>query len=69
MLTARQCDVINALAFCGMNMAAAARMLKCARNSLLWHVSSIKEKTGLNPRDFFDLQELYRIAGGEEDDP
>ena len=67
MLTDKQCEIINGLAFSSMNMAETARMIGCARNNVIWHVNAIKEKTGLDPLDFFDLQELYKIAGGEED--
>lgn len=60
MLTERQSDVVSALAFASMNVSEATRMLGCARNNVLWHIAKIKEKTGLNPLDFFDLYELYR---------
>ena len=66
-LTKRQCKVINALAFSSMNVSAAHRTLGCARNNMEWHINRIKELTGLDPRNFFDLHELYKMAGGEED--
>ena len=66
-LTDKQCEVINALAFSGMNAAEAARTLGQHRNTILYHMQEIEQKTGLNPKDFFDLQELYAIAGGNDD--
>lgn len=66
-LTARQCDVINALAFASINIAEAARVIGCARNTMLWHIAKIRKNTELDPLDFFDLQELYEMAGGDGD--
>lgn len=67
-LTKRQCDVISALAFSSMNVSAAQRILGCARNNIEWHIGRIKELTGLDAKDFFDLHELYRIAGEADDE-
>ena len=67
MLTAKQCDVISGLAFNRMNISAVAKMMHFHRNNICYHIAQIKKKTGLDPLDFFDLHELYRIAGGEED--
>lgn len=65
-LTRRQCDVISAFAFNNMTLDGAANELGCHRNTILYHLSVINKKTGLDPRDFFDLHELFVIAGGEE---
>lgn len=65
MLTDKQCEVINALAFASMNVAEVSRMLGVHRNTTVYYIKMIQKKTGLNPLDFFDLHELYRIAGGE----
>lgn len=61
MLTDKQREVVHAIAFANMNIAEAARMLGCHRNTMPWHIEKIKEKTGLNPLDFFDLHELYNL--------
>lgn len=61
-LTKKQCKVINALAFSSMNVAAAQRVLGCARNGVEWHINRIKALTGLDPRNFFDLHELYKMT-------
>ena len=66
MLTDKQCEVVNALAFASMSVSEASRMLGVHRNTTLVHIKLIQNKTGLNPLDFFDLQELFKMAGGEE---
>ena len=66
-LTDRQCEVINALAFSSMNVAEASRMLGVHRNTTFNNILLIRKKTGLDPLDFFDLQELYKMAGGDSD--
>lgn len=66
MLTDRDCDVIAALAFSGMREAEAARKLGCSRCNICNYVKRIHEKTGKDPRDFFDLHDLYEMAGGNE---
>ena len=66
-LTDRQCDVISAYAFGNMCAAEAARLLKCHVNTVKPTLKAIKKKTGLDPTNFFDLQELFAIAGGDED--
>ena len=68
MLTDKQCNIISALAFGNMNVAEAARKVGYHPTNVWYHISVIKEKTGLDPRDFFDLHELYKIAGGENDE-
>ena len=66
-LTDKQCEVINALAFANMNAEKAGRMLERHRNTVLYHVETIKQKTGLDPLDFFDLHKLFEMAGGNDD--
>lgn len=62
-LTDEQCDVISALAFSAMNVSKAALMVGCSRGSMVRKIEGIKRTTGLNPCDFFDLQELFELAG------
>lgn len=65
MLTDRQCEVINAFAFSGMNKLKASRVLGCHYNNVVYLLKAIKESTGKNPDDLFDLHELFKMAGGE----
>lgn len=66
-LTQKQCDIISALAFSNMNISKAARMVGKNRNTFLVHISLIKQKTNLDPTNFFDLYELYQLSGGGND--
>lgn len=62
-LTRRQCDIIGALATANMNIAEAARITGCQRSTVIGHIERIENRTGLNPTNFFDLHELYRLTG------
>lgn len=64
-LTEKQCEVIDALAFASLSIAEASRILGVHRNTTFNNIRLIRKKTGLDPMDFFDLQELYKMAGGE----
>ena len=66
MLTDKQRDIISCLAFNRMNVSFVARAMHYHRNTIVHHIKKIKEITGLDPLDFFDLQELYKMAGGEQ---
>ena len=68
MLTDRQCEVINAFAFAGMNKTKAAKMLGCHYQNVRHHLAVIKERTGKDPNDFFDLHDLFEMVGGNEID-
>ena len=67
MLTDRQCDVISAMAFGRLSVYRAAQIMGCNRGTVVFHIEQIKKKTGLDAMDFFDLVELFKIAGGEAD--
>lgn len=54
--------IVHALAQCNMNVTEASRKLSYHRNAIEYRVDRIKKKTGLDPRNFFDLGELYTIA-------
>ena len=56
-------EAINALAFSGMKIAEAARLAGVSQSGFIGRIERIEDKTGLNPLDFFDLQDLYEIAG------
>lgn len=63
MLTDAQKGIIRAFAESGMNRTEAARRLFRHYNTVYYQLIRIKEKTELNPWDFFDLHELLRMAG------
>lgn len=54
--------IIIALAQCNLNITDAANKVGRSRNGFLWRLERIKDITGLDPRNFFDLHELYSIA-------
>lgn len=58
-------DVIVALADNRMNVTDAARYLCLHRNSVLYHVRKIYQKTGLDALDFHDLCDLYQMVAIE----
>lgn len=45
-----------------MNRAVVCRKLHYAPNTICYHLDRVKKITGLDPRNFFDLHELYAIA-------
>lgn len=66
MLTDTQKEIICVFAESGMNRTEASRRLFRHYNTVYYQLIRIKEKTGLNPWDFFDLHELLRMAGGTD---
>lgn len=55
-------EEIIALADSNMNISGAAKKLYCHRNSLVYHMQSLRKRTGLDPWQFRDLATLVRIA-------
>jgi DNA-binding CsgD family transcriptional regulator len=66
MLTDTQKEIIRVFAESGMNRTEAARRLFRHYNTVYYQLIRIKEKTELNPWDFFDLHELLRMAGAAD---
>ena len=67
-LTETNIAVIIALANNGMNVSRAAKSLYFCHSNILYHIKKIKEKTGLDPRDFYDLCELVKMVGVKRND-
>lgn len=59
-LTKRQCDVISAYAFGNMTLEGAAKELGCHRNTIFYHLSVIREQTGLDPEAYIVYAQLVR---------
>lgn len=55
-------DVILALADNRMNVSNAAYALGLHRNSVIYHIGRIYQKTGLDAQDFHDLCKLYEMV-------
>lgn len=54
--------MIVAYARCGMRLRTAANMVFYNKGTLTYRFDRIRRETGLDPRNFFDLVELYDIA-------
>ena len=64
-MTERDKEIIIALADCNMNENEVARRLYFHRNGVVYHLNSVKKKTGLDPTNFYDLVKLVGIVRGE----
>ncbi len=54
----KEIEVIKSMCDCDMNVSRVARELHYHRNSIVYRIEQIKEKTGLNPSCFYDLVKL-----------
>ena len=61
-MTKHEATVVVALAKNGLSGRAAARSLNYHHNTIYYHANKIKQATGLNPTDFYDMQKLLPIA-------
>lgn len=57
-----QAKTVIAFADNNMNIQATADHLYYHRNSVIYHLSKVREQTGKNPMNFYDLCELLPIA-------
>lgn len=57
-------QIIRAMSECDMKVQAVADKLHYVRQTIGYHIRRIHRVTGLNPRGFFDLQELLKMVGG-----
>lgn len=56
--------IIVTYARCNMVQSVTARKLYRSETNIGLHLDKVKRLTGLDPRNFFDLHELYEIARG-----
>lgn len=61
-LTETQARIVLALAANNINVSATAKAIHYGRSTLEYHLHQIQERTGLNPKNFHDLQTLEKIA-------
>lgn len=54
--------IVIAMANHNMNATDVARAIFAHRNTVLYHLNKVKQQTGLDPRRFYDLVELVRMA-------
>ena len=65
-MTDLQKQAVIAFAEAGMNAQEAAKATHYHFNTIKYHLGNAKKNTGLDPRNFFDLQKLYAMAKGED---
>lgn len=61
-MTITQAEVITKLAKNSMNTTATAKELFLHRNSVYHHIRMVQRDTGLDPLNFYDLNELLKKA-------
>ena len=61
-MTDKDKEVILALANFNMDVAKTSRGIYAHYNTIRYHVRRIKEETGLNPMNFYDLHKLVEIV-------
>ena len=61
-LTPLRCEILIAFIDSGMNAAAAGKSLYLTREAINYHLRKVKEKTGLDPKNFHDLVKLYELV-------
>lgn len=62
-MTENQIEIIKEFAHQGMNVSKTARSLRYHRNSIVYHLDKILDDTDFDPRNFYDLVKLLRMAG------
>lgn len=66
MLSDFQKEIILAFAKADMQISATSRNTYRHRNTIIYQIGVIKERTGLDPRNFFDLVTLVQLANETE---
>ena len=61
-MTEMQAVVVIAFADNNMNMQATARQLYYHRNTVVYNIAKVREQTGKDPMNFYDLCKLLPIA-------
>lgn len=55
-------QIVVLLAEHSMNVSEVARILNYHRNSIMYHIGLIREMTGKNPMNLFDLADLIKVG-------
>ncbi len=59
-------QIILSLANYDMNVSRTSRAIHMHRNSIEYHLEKIQQRTGFNPKRFYDLVKLVEIAKEEK---
>lgn len=62
MMTEQQEEIILAMADCNMSALAVSKKIYLHRNTVDYHIIQITKQTGLDPRNFYDLNKLLRMC-------
>jgi carbohydrate diacid regulator len=62
-ITAVNLECLAAYAHANMNVSVASEKVFRHRNTVEYHLEQVKKKTGLDPKNFFDLAKLMEITG------
>ena len=65
-ITDTDAEVILAMSRNDMSIQRTADELNYTHNAVGYHIQKIRRVTGLNPKGFFDLQELLKMVGGSD---
>ena len=68
MLTEAEKKIVLAYAKCNMNAVATGRVLHYSNVTINYHLDRIQDKTGLDPRRFYDLIKLVQECGEHGDE-
>lgn len=63
-MTERDIEIIKSYAAHNMNVCATAKEMYLHHNTVIYHLGKIREETGLDPRQFYDLVELVKRVEG-----
>lgn len=61
-LTEQEVKIIKALAQNNMKVKVAARSIPASYMYIRYNIEKLKRRTGLDPRNFFDLMKLWQIV-------
>lgn len=61
-MTEQEAEIILTYADCDMNMLNTGRILNYNHTSILYRLNKIRDKTGYDPRVFYDLVVLVQMA-------
>lgn len=61
-MTRLEAKIVIGLAKNGLNYSKTAKALYVCRNTVRYHVENIRESTGKDPRDFYDMIDLEKEA-------
>lgn len=65
-LTEQEVRIIKALAENNMKVKNAARSIPASHQYIRYNIEKLKRRTGLDPRNFFDLMKLYQMMEEQE---